>query len=673
MSARLPIGVATTYKTASLAKGKVPVMMKIQQSAAYGAAHIRRMMAANTLLRNALSLLLPFTMGGCAASVATGGATPSGTAHPSMTVAQLLDAARSSMPAQRAQYLLDAADLLLRQDKPEQAQQWLQTLGDMSLPPAQHARYQALNARLQLAQGKPEQALATLQDRQFLRDIDQLPVPEQTSISLLRAKTLALTGAHFASAQERVFVASLLSGKQRAQNQQEIWRALMYLDPATLRTHRDKAVNEQMRGWLDLALIAKMNQGNPEAQAQQLSQWSQQWVSHPAAGHLPGDLALLREVAANQPKQVALLLPLSGKLAAFGAAVRDGFMAAWYDTRERGGHPAALRIYDTEAGINIVQLYQQAVAEGAAMVVGPLDKQQVAMLYKQTLAVPTLALNRADMDAIAPANLYQFSLAPEDEARQIADIATQENHHRALIIAPEDEWRSREMQAFVQRLQSRGGEVVATALFDSRQNLSQIIKNALQIPRSEARAKELQNIISRNVEFTPRRRQDIDMVFMLAKSQQARSIKPLLNFYYAGDLPVYALSRIYNGYPNPVMDRDIDKVRFTEMPWILEQDPLKRRIIADQPQSRNYLRLYAMGVDSFHLYPRLQQLQKMSDSRVYGQTGYLTLTPQAVVQRELLLAEMRDGKPELVPTTLLRDDGLNAATERPVDDNGGQQ
>jgi hypothetical protein len=34
---------------------------------------------------------------------------------------------------------------------------------------------------------------------------------------------------------------------------------------------------------------------------------------------------------------------------------------------------------------------------------------------------------------------------------------------------------------------------------------------------------------------------------------------------------------------------------------------------------------------------------------------------------------MRDGKPELVPTTLLRDDGLNAATERPVDDNGGQQ
>jgi uncharacterized protein len=155
------------------------------------------------------------------------------------------------------------------------------------------------------------------------------------------------------------------------------------------------------------------------------------------------------------------------------------------------------------------------------------------------------------------------------------------------------------------------------------------------------------------------------MVFMLAKPQQARSIKPLLAYYFAGDLTVYALSRIYNGFPNPDMDRDLEKVRFTEMPWVLEQPPLKQQVIAAQPQSKNYLRLYALGVDSFHLYPRLRQMEKLSDSRVYGQTGYLTLTPQMVVQRELLLAEMRNGKAQPVPTTLLREESHSAAMESP--------
>lgn len=639
-------------------------MMKSLQSAARGAHRIGRMMAANARPRNALTLSLVLLFTGCAAPISTtdrSGAAAAG----SMSVAQLLDAARNSLPQQRAEYLLDAVEQLLRQDKTEPAEHWLKVVGASSLTPAQYARYQALTARLELKQGKPEQALATLQNKQLLQNVDQLPVAAQTSISLLRARALALTGQHFASAQERVFVAPLLNDKQREQNQKEIWRSLMYLDPKELQSHRNSAINEQMRGWLDLALIAKMNQGNPEVQAAQLGQWTHRWASHPAAGNLPGDLVLLREIAANQPKQVALLLPLSGKLGAFGSAIRDGFMAAWYDARERGGHPPMIRIYDTEAGVNVIQLYQQAVSDGAEVVVGPLEKSLVGMLYRQTLTVPTLALNRSDLDQIAPTNLYQFSLAPEDEAAQIADIAIQENHHRALVIAPEEDWQSREMQVFVQRLQQRGGDVVTTALFSSQQNLSQVIRSALNIPRSEARAKEIQSIIGRRVEFTPRRRQDIDMVFMLAKSQQARSIKPLLNFYYAGNVPVYALSRIYNGYPNPVMDRDIDDVRFTEMPWILEDSPLKERILADQPGSRNFLRLYAMGIDSFHLYPRLQQLQKMSDSRVYGQTGYLTLTPQAIVQRELLLARMHNGKPEVVPTTMLRDETVNPAMERP--------
>jgi len=349
---------------------------------------------------------------------------------------------------------------------------------------------------------------------------------------------------------------------------------------------------------------------------------------------------------AFEPRQVALLLPLSGRLAAFGTAVRDGFMAAWYEARAHGDYAPTIRLYDTSAGADVLQVYQQAIADGAGLIIGPLEKPQVAALYQQNLPVPTLALNRADLDQGAPGNLYQFSLAPEDEAAQIADIAFQENRRRALVIAPEDEWRSREMQVFSQRWQQHGGEISATVRYFDQQSMSQEIRAALNISQSEARAREVESIINRNVEFSPQRRRDVDMVFMLAKPQQARSIKPMLAFYYAGDMPVYTLSRVYNGFPNPALDRDMDKVRFTEMPFLLENPPLKQQILADQPQSRNYLRLYAMGIDSFHLYPHLAAMARAGAGRLAGQTGYLTLNPQHVIQRELMLAQMRNGKPE---------------------------
>jgi len=639
-------------------------MMKTKQFAANPrAAKPGSMMAANPRLRNALAAVLALIVCGCSSPSANTGHANSHASGPAMSVPQLLDAAKGAPAAERAQYLLEAADQLLQQDKPEQADKWLKSLAGLPLSSSQYARYQALNARRLLKEGEPELALNTLRDQRLTQSLNQLPEQERTHIALLRAKALASTGDQFASVQERISIAPLLDEAQRSQNQKDIWRSLMAMDTADLQARHDAAGNDTLRGWLELALIAKANQGSLDIQAAQLAQWSRRWSTHPAAGNLPGDLATVHEMAAEQPKQVALLLPLSGKLAAFGTALRDGFMAAWYDAQAHGGHPPEVRLYDTN-GNDFLQTYRRAVADGAAAIIGPLEKPQVAQLYGQTLPVPTLALNRADINQIAPANLYQFSLAPEDEASQIADIAYQEGRRRALVIVADEESKSREMQVFTQRWQQHGGEIAATATYFDQQSMSQAIRDALNIPSSEARAKELESIINRNVEYTPHRRQDIDMVFMLAKTQQARSIKPLLAFYYAGDVPVYTLSRIYNGFPSPNLDRDMDSVRFTEMPWVLENPPLKKQILAAQPQSKNYLRLYAMGVDSFHLYPRLKQMEKAGDSRIYGQTGYLTLNSQLVVQRELMLAQMRDGKPEPVQTALPDDPPM--AMESPI-------
>src|SRR5690606_32760795 len=138
--------------------------------------------------------------------------------------------------------------------------------------------------------------------------------------------------------------------------------------------------------------------------------WRSRWPDHPATLHPPSDLQLLRQLVEEQPRQVALLLPLQGTLEKSGKAVRDGFMAAYYAAKNRDTRVPEVRIFDTSGG-NIDQVYQLALDDGAEFIVGPLEKESLAQLnLRLNLPVPTLALNEVDNAFGYPEGLYQFGL-----------------------------------------------------------------------------------------------------------------------------------------------------------------------------------------------------------------------------------------------------------------------
>jgi len=133
---------------------------------------------------------------------------------------------------------------------------------------------------------------------------------------------------------------------------------------------------------------------------------------------------------------VALLLPLSGRQHALGIAVRDGFLAGCLVD------PASaprVRIYDT-AALGAGPAYQQALADRAEFVVGPLTREDVqALVTTQSFPVPTLALN-AYPDAAPPPFLFQFPLDPEQEARAVARRIAADGHVRGIALFPRNAW-----------------------------------------------------------------------------------------------------------------------------------------------------------------------------------------------------------------------------------------
>lgn len=314
-----------------------------------------------------------------------------------------------------------------------------------------------------------------------------------------------------------------------------------------------------------------------------------------------------------------------------------------------------LSIYDTSSFEEVTQAYDQAVKEGAEMVIGPLKKDNVALLkQKRNLSIPVLALNYAGDQKPASRHFFQFGLRTEDEVRQVAERAWIEGNKHAAVLFPESEWGFRVQQAFVDHWLELGGNIVAQSGFTGKNDYSNAIKKMLNIEQSEQRAKNIKRVLGESIEFNPRRRQDIDFIFLLGSPGQARQIKPTLDFHYAADLPVFATSNIYEGHSDSDRDKDINGIQFVDIPWVLtDEDAVKA---ASQPvwgdSTDSQQRLYALGVDAYRLVPRLQLMLAVPNGSLFGATGTLSLAENQRIERKLMWAQIKRGVPELMPIIL---------------------
>lgn len=345
----------------------------------------------------------------------------------------------------------------------------------------------------------------------------------------------------------------------------------------------------------------------------------------------------------NQPRQIALLLPLSGNHAESAKAIQDGFFASFYSAEPKPN----VRVYDTAREKDVQRVYELAIQEGADFVVGPLVKEDVyrlSTLSPRELRTPVLALN-VQPDLQVPPQFIQYALAPEAEAIQIANKALEQGYRHAGIIVPDNTWGKRIANAFAATWQQQGGRIARTAYVNDNPDQSAAVRDLLGIDQSQKRANELKNLLKEKVDFQPKRRQDMDVIVMAAPPEQARQLKPLLDFYYAEDLPVFATSSVYAGTPNPRQDRDINGVIFCDMPWLLDEQQgqqLKQLLAKQGPQSEQYSRLFAMGVDAYQL---ISQLKRLNEGGSYmGATGQLSLEGNQI-QRKLEFAKMVNGAP----------------------------
>ncbi len=573
---------------------------------------------------------------------------------------QYLILASATNNEQQAQFYLYAALAFWQNNDLGQATATLAKINREQLSTAQHYDAAILEAQIALHNMQAENALRALESF----DLKTVPSMQKKTMVELQIQAYALTENWLEKANSHILLAPLLDAAEREQNQQDLWRALMQLSSQMLGLFNPGVPPAIDSGWFALAYAVKAYPVNSDALAVAVEDWYRSYPNHPADPvifQLSGDPHIGVATATSIPQNItdiAILLPSSGPYKVAANAIKEGIIAAHFTSQSNTQLHflvvATNRQYGTS---NILQQYQRAVDKNVSLVIGPLDKIAVQLLAEsESLPVPVLALNRL-ADNATKTKLFQFGLAPEDDAVATANYAFNQGFKRAIVLSPQGNWGARIAAAFIDQWQLNNGVVLNQASYDVTLNdYSDIIKPLLGLVASTQRNQELTRTLRRNLEFEPRRRQDIDFIFLVARSAKARQIVPQLRFHRSGSLAIIATSHAYTGVQDKRQDIDLNRVIISDVSWMFDglatSDPTYMALSTSRPESFNRLkRLYALGADSYHLIAELNTLSRESTLSFSGATGVLSIDQYGHIIREPHWGVFKEGILEALPVT----------------------
>lgn len=554
--------------------------------------------------------------------------------------------------AEKAAYQLKAAQMYWQSGQVEQSQQQLAQIKLSLLDKSRRYDAAILGANIALFNSDGENALKALS---AIQEKD-LSAQNLKNVLKLKADAYTLTGNWLEKANTHLKLEKILTDPESLKNNREaLWQALMQMTPQALDLFNPGYPPAEDSGWFALAYNIKAYQDNPEVLAVALEDWKRSYPNHPA------DPALYQKTLAagtHIPKDIeniAVLLPNSGPFVEAAKAIKDAIIAAQYVS----GSSAQLHFYDIQTDAvsgqsNVISQYDAAVANGAGVVIGPLQKSSVEILATHPdLSVPVLALNRTDDDQNYK-NLYQFGLAPEDEAVAVADYAKQLGYKRSIVLAPYNDWGQRIASAFTNQWRKDGGTTLLVSNYNETENdFRDTLIPLMGLDESEQRYKSLQGTLGRSLDFEPRRRGGVDFLFLVARPLKARQLVPQLKYHRSGQLPLLATSHVYSGQPDPQQNIDLNDLIICDIPWVFEQlaaeDPVYQAL--KNQSSENFasaIRLYALGADAYKLIPQLNTLSRDPTSSMEGATGTLSIDSQGHVIRKMLWAQFEQGELKLI-------------------------
>ena len=561
--------------------------------------------------------------------------------------------------AQRDTLLLDAVEMYIEQDEPLLAQQILYEMKQDGVAKPLTDRYTLLVVQAYQNDGSASPS-------QLLSLLERTPMAPEYQVQKAQLQTSLYAKQRLWAQAANSILKTQIDDEQKIS---QVWQWLMQLPLDEI--ERANTQYPALQPFIALRQITTDYAHSPEQLTQAVAQFQRVYSSHLLGKKLPLDVASALTLNRTEIKEIVVLLPLTGRLATTGQSVKDGIMAAYYQQltlSEQPNNLPKLRFVDTS---NTDAATLVSAIGDAKFIIGPLLKETVEQLIPQLpIDVNILALNRPDTPLVANANLSSesseltlnnninyFALAPEDEANQLAQYIYDKGYRAPVVVSAQSSLYQRMNNAFQARWNTlheqdeHGQHATTTVVFNDSTSLRDGITQALDVAQSNKRINQIEYMVNETVYNMPRSRRDIDVIVAFASPQDTELLNPIieasLNPLNSTPVPVFATSRSLDYDSGKNQWRDLQNVRFLDMPWMMPDHPWQTlanetsQIWPDRTTMQN--RLFAFGADAYALLPNLGVMNVLSYVTYDGLTGTLALNnnreiersqPQAIIRNE---------------------------------------
>jgi len=182
--------------------------------------------------------------------------------------------------------------------------------------------------------------------------------------------------------------------------------------------------------------------------------------SGPPIAQQPGEAAAANAAVGEGQVRVALILPLSGQgnASVAGQSMKN---AAEMALAEFKSPNIQLLVKDDGGTVQGAQAgAQQAISEGAEIIIGPLFAQSVSAVGQvaRTNNIPVIAFS-TDV-SVAARGVYLLSFLPETDVRRIVEFSISRGKRSFAAILPDNAYGTVVEGAFQQEVSRRGGRVL---------------------------------------------------------------------------------------------------------------------------------------------------------------------------------------------------------------------
>lgn len=570
----------------------------------------------------------------------------------------LAQAANSKDPHQRDTNLLLAAHAYINANDYAAAQKLLKSIQpSLNQSPTFLAEHKYLTARVLEHTSTYSDALNVLNYPSNW----SLPSWQMTAYHQFKAHLYQLNKQPIEQVRELSLLTTYLPPAQANEVNNAIWQVLQSMHEQTLKAFTQDAKTPVFTGWLQLAYIAKHYAVDPTQLVRYLGEWQKQNPYHPAAAKLPADLDQALNAKPFSPKNIAVLLPLTGPRANAANAILQGILASYM---AKQNDKIAVNFYDTAN--DAASAYQQALTAGAEFIIGPLLPTEIEQLQVMNAAntattnaglnstnpektaniaattparpVPQLFLNQVDKFIPDP-NKFYFALSPAQEAADAAEHLYQDGVTMPLLLASYDALGKRMAESFIQAWKKKSDNPVEVHYYDGGDKMRTTVQDALGVRDSQERIARIKELLGNSVQADFRSRQDIDAIYMISTPQDLTLLKAFVdvNFsVFTQPVPLYTSSRSRVENESTQTAQDLNNLTLSDAPWLMqngEENLMVNTLFSGWNNSQK--RLFVMGYDAMDLIGRLAQMRSFTGSQFNGRSGALSVSPDGVVNRQL--------------------------------------